>query len=275
MVKVSVLIPVYNAEKFIRESINSILNQTFNDFELLILNDASQDNSEQIIHLIKDKRLKYYKNASNLGISLSRNTLMKLAKGEYLAIMDNDDLSLPDRFEKQVKYLDEHPDVTIVGSWGRLFNHMPAPTLRDKIRKFIINMGWVWCQPEIVTMEETLRGNTCMHSSMMIRKKDFENNQIEYNQQYTPAEDYDVLRQALQAGLKIRNIQEVLFEYNLHGNNFSIRKKQAMKKADQCVKQNIRKFLNINDYHPYPYWLIIARKLRLKAFMPKQKTKDI
>lgn len=166
-----------------------------------------------------------------------------------------------------MKYLDEHPDVTIVGSWGKLFNHMPAKSLFAKVKKFVINMGWVWCQPEVVTMEETLRGNTCMHSSMMIRHRDFQAKNIRYDPGFAVAEDYDLLRQTLAGGLKIRNIGEVLFLYQLHSDNISITKKQMMREADARVKQDIRKFLKIEKYRPYPYWLVILRKLRLEMFL--------
>jgi len=264
MVKISVLIPIYNAEAFLENSINSILNQTYRDFELLLLNDCSKDNSEKIIKTYTDSRIKYFKNDQNLGISGSRNKLMDLAQGEYLAIMDNDDISLPDRFEKQVAFLDAHKDITIVGTWGELFNNMPAHGLYEQIKKLITNMGWVWRQPPEVTLQETLRGCTSMHSSMMIRRADIVKHNIRYNAEYTPAEDYDLIRQVLTSGLKICNLQEVLFKYHLYGGNFSVKKKQLMKINDARVKADICKYLNITNYHRYPYWLIIARKLRLK-----------
>ena len=264
MVKVSVLIPVYNAAAFLEDSIDSILNQTFKDFDLLLLYDCSTDNSEEIIKKFNDNRIKYYKNEQNLGISGSRNKLMDLAQGEYFAIMDNDDLSLPERFAKQVSFLDEHKDVTIVGTWGELFNNVPAKGIYTKIKKIITNMGWVWRQPANVTIKETLRGCTSMHSSMMVRRDDFIKYNIRYNPEYTPAEDYDMIRQVLTNGLKICNIQEVLFKYHLYGGNFSVKKKQLMKISDAKVKNDIKKFLQIENYKKYPYWLIILRKLRLK-----------
>lgn len=264
MVKVSVLIPVYNASAFLKNSVNSILNQTFTDFELLLLDDCSSDNSVEIIKGFKDSRVKYYQNEHNLGISGSRNRLMDLAQGEYLAIMDNDDLSLPERFAKQVAFLDAHPDVTIVGSWGELFNDMPAYGLYAQIKKLITNMGWVWRQPAEVTLKETLRACTSMHSSMMVRKSDLVRYNIRYNGEYTPAEDYDLIRQVLTNGLKICNLQEVLFKYHLYGGNFSVKKKKLMKINDARVKSDICKYLNVTNYHRYPYWLIIMRKLRLK-----------
>lgn len=125
-------------------------------------------------------------------------------------------------------------------------------------------MGWVWRQPANVTINETLRGCTSMHSSMMVRRDDFIKYNIRYNPEYTPAEDYDMIRQVLTNGLKICNIQEVLFKYHLYGGNFSVKKKQLMKISDAKVKNDIRKFLQIENYRKYPYWLIILRKLRLK-----------
>lgn len=262
MVKVSVLIPVYNAENFIKESISSILNQTFSDFELILLDDASTDNSEAVISQFNDPRIRCYKNERNLGISGTRNKLMDLASGEYLAVMDNDDLSLPDRLAVEVAFLDAHRDVAMLGGWMKLFCAAPARTLKAKIKKMIVNLGWVWRQPAEVTLKETLRGNTCMHSSMMLRADDMRKHNIRYNAEYTPAEDYDLVRQVLAAGLKVRNLQRVLIKYHLHGDNFSIKKKQLMKKADLRVKADICRDLSIPFRRKYPYWLIILRKLR-------------
>ena len=120
MVKVSVCMPVYNTKpEYLREAVESILNQTFKDFEFLILSD-SPDNTEidKIISSYDDKRIKYSKNTKNIGISESRNKLLKTAKGEYIAVFDHDDISLPNRLEKEVEYLDKNPDVSVVGSWA-------------------------------------------------------------------------------------------------------------------------------------------------------------
>ena len=124
-VKASVLIPVYNGAPFIKEAVESILNQSFTDFELILLNDASPDNSEEIIKIFKDARIRYYRNEKNLGISASRNKLMTLARGEYLIVMDDDDISLPNRLEEQIKFMDSRTDVSMAGSWCELFSGKP------------------------------------------------------------------------------------------------------------------------------------------------------
>lgn len=119
MPKVSVLTPVYNTNlKYLKECINSILKQTFTDFEFIILND-SPDNKEleDFILSYSDKRIKYFKNEENIGISASRNKLISLASGEYLAIFDHDDISVLNRLELEVNYLDSHPYVGVVGGW--------------------------------------------------------------------------------------------------------------------------------------------------------------
>ncbi len=267
MVKVSVLVPVYNSQDFLEDTINSVLGQTFKDFELILLNDASTDDSEKVIQKFSDSRIKYYKNEHNLGISGTRNRLVELAEGEYLAVMDNDDISLPQRFEKQVAFLDSHPDVAIVGTWLELFNKRPVKGVMANIKKFITNLGLVWCQPSEVTLKETLRGNSCMHPTMMIRAAVIKENNIKYNQALTPSEDYDLVRQVLMAGYRICNIQEVLFKYNLHGNNFSVKKKKLMKEADKIIKSNIEDALGYHPRFRYPYIFIIIRKLRYKPLL--------
>ena len=118
MPKVSVLTPIYNTEpEHLRQAIESILNQTFTDFEFIILNDRPWNTEiEDIVLAYKDARIKYVKNDKNIGISKSRNKLLSLASGEYLAIFDHDDISLPTRLEKQVDFLDKNPMVGVVSS---------------------------------------------------------------------------------------------------------------------------------------------------------------
>lgn len=268
--KISVLMPVYNAEKYVAASIESVLAQTEADFELILLDDASSDASETVIRRFNDPRIRYCKNERNLGISGSRNRLMDLARGKYFAVLDNDDLALPQRFAEQAEFLDLNPDVAMVGSWGELFSNAPADTLTAKIKKAITNLGWVWCQPPFPDLQETLRGNTVMHSSMMLRASVVRRYGIAYNPAYTPAEDYDLLRQFLALGMKAVNLQKVLFKYHLHGGNFSLQKKELMQKADAMVKADIRKMLNIKESR-YPYWLVMLRKLRWKYLLRNKK----
>ena len=114
---ISVVMPVYNSDCYLHKSIDSILDQTFVDFEFIIINDGSDDNSENIILSYKDERIIYLKNEYNVGNYLARNIGLKMAKGKYVAIMDADDIAFPNRLARQFMYLEEHKDVKAVGSW--------------------------------------------------------------------------------------------------------------------------------------------------------------
>src|SRR5579862_9611696 len=130
--KLSVILPVYNSDRFIRQSVQSILNQTFRDFELIIIDDGSKDKTEEILKSFKDKqslrdkslkRIKIIKNPKNLGVAKSLNIGLKESKGEYVARCDADDINIKDRFKKQVNFLDKHPDYVLVGSQAELINN--------------------------------------------------------------------------------------------------------------------------------------------------------
>lgn len=113
---VSVVMSVYNAERYVGEAIESILGQSFRDFEFIIINDSSTDRSGEILHSFQDERIISVKNAENIGLTKSLNKGLQMAKGEYIARMDADDISLPERLEKQVCFLEAHPEVGLVGS---------------------------------------------------------------------------------------------------------------------------------------------------------------
>ena len=116
--KISVIMPTYNSESFLRESIDSILNQTFKDFELIVIDDCSTDSSLKIIkeYKRKDNRIFFLKNDKNLGHNKTRNKGLKIAKGKYIAILDSDDISLEKRLEIQYAYLEKNPHIFLVGS---------------------------------------------------------------------------------------------------------------------------------------------------------------
>ena len=121
--KVSVLMPIYNTPiEHLKESIESILNQTFTDFEFLILNDSPDNQAlDEFVNSFDDKRIRYFKNEKNRGIEYSTNFLIKQAKGQYLAIFDHDDISLPERLEKEVDFLDENPDYGVISGQFEVF----------------------------------------------------------------------------------------------------------------------------------------------------------
>lgn len=263
--KVSVLIPVYNAEKFIAATVASVLNQTFEDFELILLDDASFDNSEAVIKSFKDKRIVYSRNEKNLGISATRNKLIDMARGEYIAVLDHDDICNSNRLEMQVKFLDNHKDVAMIGSWFELI----CSAKGSWWRRLILSLGLVWCHPLYPDWDDLWRGNVMMHPTIMYRRKTFADLGIRYRAEYSPAEDYDLVRQAFEKELKLVNLPQILMKYNLHGNNLSIVKKHSMQIVDHKIKEEIAARFHKNIKFFYPYFLVIMEKLRLK-FMVKE-----
>jgi len=131
---VSVFIPTYNREKYVFESVCSILNQSFKDFELIVVDDGSTDHTRDILASIKDERLKVYFNDKNMGIPYTRNRGIELASGEYFALLDSDDVATVDRLEKQVDFLNKHPDCAVVGGFIAIINQYSRVTRRVKFR---------------------------------------------------------------------------------------------------------------------------------------------
>ena len=203
MTKISVLMPVYNTpENYLREAVESILAQTCADFEFLILNDAStDDNVEKVINSYDDKRIRYWQNDRNLGISLSRNKLIGLSRGEYLAVFDHDDVSLPERLEKQAAFLDAHPEVGVVGCWYRILG------TENKVSRF---------PAEDAEIKEIMVNSCCIcHPASMIRRSVLVEHNIGYESDYTPAEDYALWCRLL-SKTRFANLPEVLFAYRNH-----------------------------------------------------------
>ena len=130
--KVTVVIPVYNREKYLGIAVDSILSQTFPDFELLVIDDGSIDRSIDVVLSHSDPRIRLVCNNTNLGVSTTRNKGIQLARGEYLAFLDSDDWAHPERLAKQTAFLDNHPDYSAVGSWIEWMSEAGHPSGRIK-----------------------------------------------------------------------------------------------------------------------------------------------
>lgn len=265
--KVSVLTPIYNTNPVhLKTMIESVLNQSFTDFEFLILND-SPDNKrikKIVLHYAKlDKRIKYTENKTNMGISYSRNKLIKMSKGKYLAIFDHDDISKQNRLEKEVCYLDNHPYIGVVSGWLQYFGE------NHKLHK----------TPEQDTDIKIWLTEDCYiaHTAAMIRKSVLTKNNIEYEEYYSPAEDYRLWARLMDV-THFYNFQEVLVYYRWSINNTTNKQAQQMAFAHDCVQ------LEICDKHPFMRKLCISERyrgisttkfrLRLFNFIPLLKIKN-
>lgn len=264
MPKVSVVMSVYNTPAdFLSASIESILNQTFSDFEFLIIDDGSTDeNVKKIILSYDDKRIKYlYKN--NSGLTASLNYGLEHATGEYIARMDADDISLPTRFEKQVKYLDEHKDVAVLGTWFEMFG----------------SSNIVIKHPEVITVFNILNDEHVGHPTVMFRKKMFDDHKLRYDEDFKCAQDFELWSRVVRI-LKVRNLPEILLKYRMSEKNISTIRYVEQQNNAKEVKNRLLEFLTtdkkqqvqilniINTQKPiYPKWLIIL----ISCFIPSKK----
>ena len=215
MPKISVIMGVYNItdKNVLSKSINSILNQTFTDFEFIICDDGSNDNTLEVVKEVcnNDKRVIFLKNEKNMGLAYVLNKCLKHSNGEYIARMDADDESTLDRFEKQVKFLDENPNYGVVTSNADVFDG-------DVIWKEFI-------YSEEITKEDFLFNNPIVHGAVMVRKSAYDkvNGYRDIPMTYR-VEDYDLFMRMFAEGIKIKTIQEKLFKFREDRNSLKRRK---------------------------------------------------
>lgn len=201
--KVSVLMPVYNSEDYLREAIDSILNQTFTDFEFIIIDDSSSDHSREIVESYSDPRMRFYVNEQNMGVAATLNRGLELATGEYIARMDSDDISFPERFEKQVKFLDANLNIAVLGTSVVKFGEVMQPS------------PMIYCSNHKKAKAEMVFNSTLAHPTVMIRKSILDNNQLKYEEKYNGLEDF-VLWWRISKLADVVSLPEVLLKYRIH-----------------------------------------------------------
>lgn len=233
---VTVLMPVYNAEKFLGEAIDSILNQTFSDFEFLIVDDASTDSSLSIINSYNDHRIKLVCNEENMGISATLNKGIALSSTELIARMDADDISYPERLQKQYAYFIEHPDCALLSCWTRIIKEdkQPFHTEEFRSRYYYYNMTF----------------DCWMYHPTVMYKRTAVLNAGGYQSPY--AEDFDLFWHMMRK-YKVDNLEQVLLDYRITSQSLH----QVTKKAeydhalDQQVIRNIKYYAGDDFYISY------------------------
>jgi len=210
MPRVTVVMAVYNAAQFLHEALASVLAQTYRDFELIVVDDASSDSSLAIAESFHDSRVRIIRHETNKSASLSRNDALAVARGEFVAIMDADDVCAPTRLERQVAFLDAHPLVGLVGcavydnidASGAVLHTSYAPEENEAIQRIMMER---WC---------------FFHSSLMFRRALYE--QVGgYRKEFEPAEDHDFILRILEHS-QAHNLNERLVSYRLNPNGLSI-----------------------------------------------------
>jgi len=250
--KVSVLMPVYNGELYIKDTINSVLQQTYINFEFLIINDGSTDRTEEIILSFDDKRIKYLRNENNLGLVATLNNGIEMVETEFLARMDADDLWHPLKLEKQIRLLDSRPEVGLCGTSIHKFGAFEGDFIFP-IDNEGLKVGFLfYC---------------CMsHPSVVFRMSFLKNTGLRYRTDYFPAEDYKMWTDCLNE-TRIYNIPEVLVYYRQHSNQIT----QGSNK-EQATKTDIIRLEMLNNI--YSGFTDQEKEFHLKTFV-EQKIKSI
>jgi len=245
--KITVIMSAFNEQEFISETIKSILNQTFSDFEFIIIDDGSQDKTFDCIKRFNDPRILIIRQ-SNIGLTKSLNKGIRISKGEYIARVDAQELYHPSRFEKQVKFLDANPNIAVVSNWarfvdkkGNLIYFKKRPCLAIEIKRFL---GFL---------------NPIIHTSCMIRKK-FLIKIGGYNENFPYAQDYELwLRLATK--YELANIPEFLCTIKVSSQGIStIKTKEQIKCAFMALISSVKR-------KQYPYW-IFFHPLNIRRFIP-------
>ena len=204
--KITVIMSVYNAQTYLNEAIESILNQSFSDFEFLIINDCSEDDTRKILDGFarQDHRIKLLTNKKNLGLTKNLNRLVQMSNGEYIARMDADDISLSERFKEQIDYFESHTDIDITGTYsqnisseGKVIGERKVPHTHEEITKLL---------PKL---------NPLSHPTVMFRTSALKRIGG-YNERYKTSQDFHLWFKATGHGLKINNIPKVLFQYRMN-----------------------------------------------------------
>ncbi len=224
MAKVSVVMPVYNTpDEVLKEAVESILNQTYKDFELLIINNGSCSDITTVIDKYSDSRIKYYEIKENHGVAAARNLGIEKMSGEYYAVMDSDDIASPDRLEKQVQIFEAEPDVLLCASW---FKRFPE----EVVVKAPLKPGLL----------DFLKRDFLGHSTVMIRignKKEFL-----YKEEYEVCDDIELYSRLIMKG-RFYVIPEALVNYRFEGKGISIKKSNKVSECAKKIKNQQMEFL--------------------------------
>lgn len=260
---ISVIIPAYNAEKYLAEAISSILTQSFVNIEVIVIDDCSTDRTWEIIqhYALTDSRIRSFRNETNLGIAGNRNKGIKLAMGKYILWQDADDISLPERIEKQLNFMEANPDVGIVGGFLQFFSDEKAIT---GIRKYSAG--------DAELRQKIFRFSPVAQPAAMIRKSCIDE-VGEYDLRFPPAEDLDM---SFRIGIryKFANIQDVIIKYREHPHSATFSRLKKIELSTLMIRLKYARSPKYNaTWGDYVYsslqffsiW-IIAPELKIKIF---------
>ena len=238
---VTVLMPVFNGEAFLREAIDSVLAQTYTDFVFLIINDGSTDNTEKIILSYNDSRIQYVRNEINLKLIKTLNKGLSLVTTKYVARMDADDICVPTRLERQIEYMESHPQVGLLGTWCQTIGaNKPAVIRYEENHEQI-------CFKQLYQIQ-------IVHPSCMMRMSVLQTLDNWFDEMYLHAEDYELFTRMSHV-TRLANIPEVLHLYRKHENAVSVLyNKEQKQNSHRVIAREFRKLgVDINDLQIYSF----------------------
>ena len=267
--KISVIMSVFNNEEYLNESIESIVNQSYKNFEFIIIDDASFDKSSEILKdwSNKDRRVKIITNEENIGLTKSLNKAIKIAQGEYIARQDGDDISLPQRLEKQIIFLEKHPEIKILGTFGYIIDKHG-----EILGKEILSTSFQEIKSKLIER------NPFIHTSVMIKKEIIERVGV-YNDKFKTSQDYELWVRILRIA-KGENMPLLLVKKRYHVNMISIKKdKEQLIDMIYIQKQAIREgnFSKLYYIYLFKNYFSLGCPVFFKIFFKKYflKKKDI
>ncbi len=240
--------PVYNGERYLGQGIESVLNQSFSDFEFLIIDDGSVDGSADIIRSYNDRRIRFVINGTNQGLVATLNKGLELAQGHFIARMDCDDVSMPTRLERQFVVMERNPDVGVCGTWVHTTGE------KDEIWDYPSDSDEIKCS---LLFESVLA-----HPSVMLRSRYFGRSGFRYDRGFPHAEDYALWVRCAGA-MAFANIPEVLLEYRIHPSQTVQREMQGKVMSADRVRELQLRSLGI---HPTPAEMELHRALSMFQF---------
>ena len=218
---ISIIMPAYNAERHIRQAIQSILNQSYKHFELIIINDGSSDNTKAIIKSYSDNRIRFFENEKNSGIVYCRNKGLKLAKGEFIGMFDADDVAHQEKFSMQVSFLEENKDFGMVGSWAKFI---------DEDGKKLSGSWKLKASPAMIPAIMLFK-NYFLQSAVLYRQECIR--KFSFKEGFDILEDYIIWLEIIQE-YKAWNLQKYLVDYRIHSEG--VTKKHSKEKLEKEKK---------------------------------------
>lgn len=252
------LMPVFGAETYVEEAVNSVLNQTFVDFELIIVDDGSRDLSYSILANLakKDDRIKLYRNRRNSGIGFTRKRLAKLARGKYAAIMDADDVMLPDRLEKQVWFMDRHPEVIVLGGQCVTIDEMGAV---NGEKRFPLTHNSIYDM--MFTRMSIQQPASMINLSLVPEEFPWYDNSV------SPVEDLDNLFRLFNYG-KFANLKYRVLKYRVYGASNSL--KNPKRTFRLTMKVRMRAVFRYNYQPTFLAILAVMAQSMVVAILPSK-----